>query len=68
MLAAASPRAEHYIDVSDSIDVGMASLRAHAAYLEAMGGGVETEGWLRSSAEQVGTEVGVAHAIAVEMI
>jgi len=68
VLAAASPRSEHYIDVSDSIEVGMASLRAHAAYLEALGGGAETEGWLRSSAAKVGAEVGVAHAIAVEMI
>lgn len=68
VLAAASPRSEHHVDVSDSIEVGMASLRAHARYLEALGGGADTEAFLRSNAERVGAEVGVAHAIAVEMI
>ena len=66
--AAASPLARHYVDVSDSIEVGMASLRAHAAYLEALGGAEQTEGWLRDGAAGVGAEVGVAHAVAVELI
>jgi LmbE family N-acetylglucosaminyl deacetylase len=65
---AASPRAGHYVEVSDTIDVGMASLRAHAAYLEVLGGAEQTETWLRESAAAVGAEVGVAHALAVELI
>lgn len=66
--AAASPRARHFVDVSDTVEVGMASLRAHAAYLEALGGAEETEGWLREGAARVGAEVGVAHAVAMELI
>jgi LmbE family N-acetylglucosaminyl deacetylase len=66
--AAASPLARHFVDVSDTLEVGMASLRAHAAYLEALGGGDDTEAWLRASAASVGAEAGVAHAIVVELI
>ncbi|MGK2947863.1 MAG: PIG-L deacetylase family protein [Acidimicrobiales bacterium] len=66
--AGASPRAGHYVDVSDAIDVGMASLRAHAAYLEALGDTGETETRVRSGAASVGALVGVDHAIAFELI
>jgi hypothetical protein len=46
----------------------MASLRAHAAYFGALGGVDATEGFLREGAARVGAEVGVAHALPVEMI
>jgi len=34
---AASPRAEHAVDVTDTFDDGVASLRAHAAYIAGLG-------------------------------
>ena len=43
VLAASSPRSSHYVDISDTIDVGMASLRAHQAYFDALGGVDGTE-------------------------
>lgn len=68
VLVAGSPLARHYVDVSDSIDVGMASLRAHAAYFDALQGARGTEMFLRMGMARVGAEVGVAHALAVEML
>ena len=68
VLAASSPRSSHYIDVSDTIDIGMASLRAHAAYFGALGGVEATETFLREGAARVGAEVGVAHALPVELL
>jgi LmbE family N-acetylglucosaminyl deacetylase len=68
VLAASSPRSNHYVDISDTIDTGLASLRAHAVYFEALGGSAGTEGFLRAGAERVGAEVGVAHALPVELI
>jgi len=66
--AGGSPEARHYVDVSESIEVGMASLRAHAAYLEALGDHGETETQMRGAAASVGELVGVDHAIAFELI
>jgi len=68
VLAASSPRSGHYVDISDSIDVGMASLRAHKAYFGALGGVEGTETFLREGAARVGAEVGVAHALPVELL
>jgi LmbE family N-acetylglucosaminyl deacetylase len=65
---ASSPRSTHYVDISDTIEVGMASLRAHAAYFDALGGVDATEGFLREGAARVGAEAGVAHALPVELI
>jgi LmbE family N-acetylglucosaminyl deacetylase len=63
-----SPEARHHVDVSDAIDTGMASLRAHAAYLAALDGGDEAEAQMRGAAAAVGALVGVEHAIAMELI
>lgn len=68
VLAASSPLSRHYVDVSDTVELGLASLRAHAAYFEALGGVTQTEGVLRLGMARVGAEVGVAHALAVEML
>jgi len=68
VLAASSPLARHYIDISDTIEQGMASLRCHATYFDALGGVDSTEGFLREGAARVGAEVVVAHALPVELI
>jgi LmbE family N-acetylglucosaminyl deacetylase len=59
--------ARHFVDVSDSIATGVESLRAHAAYLEGLGG-VDPDAMLRGAAAGVGALVGVQHAIAVELL
>jgi LmbE family N-acetylglucosaminyl deacetylase len=68
VLAASSPLARHYVDVADTLAVGIESLRAHRAYIEGLGGGFEAEPFLRGLAEPTGREVGVGAAIAFELI
>jgi LmbE family N-acetylglucosaminyl deacetylase len=64
----ASTEPSHYVDVSDSIDRGVESLRAHAAYLEGLGDGTDPDEFLRGSARAVGEQVGVPYAVAFEVI
>jgi LmbE family N-acetylglucosaminyl deacetylase len=65
----ASTQSTHYVDVSATIDKGVASLREHRAYLEGLGdGGTDPDAMLRGWSAGVGAEVGVAHAVAFEVI
>ena len=68
VLVASSPLSKHFVDISDSIERGMESLRAHAIYFDALGGATGTEAFLRRGAAEVGAAVGVAHALPVELI
>jgi LmbE family N-acetylglucosaminyl deacetylase len=68
VLAGSSPQSGHYVDVTDSIDVGIASLQAHRAYVEGLGTGFDPAGFLRSSSKAVGREVGVGNAVPFELI
>ena len=53
VLVLASPHAGHAVDVEEHFDRGVASLRAHKAYLEALGGSMgDAEGFLRTAAEE----------------
>lgn len=56
----------HAVDVTGSIDRGMASLRAHATYFEVVGG--TPEGFLRESAAELGARQGVAAALPVRRV
>ena len=55
----ASPFATHAVDVTDTIDRGIASLREHEAYLAGLGDGgmSDPEPFLRGMAEQAGAAV-----------
>lgn len=68
VLAASSPRSRHYVDVTDTLDVAIASLEAHRAYIDGLGGWFEAEPFLRQLAEPTGQEVGVGAAVAFELI
>ena len=68
VLVGSSPLSKHFVDISDSIDRGMESLRAHVVYFDALGGSAETEAFLRRGAAAVGAEAGVAAALPVELI
>jgi LmbE family N-acetylglucosaminyl deacetylase len=66
-----SPQATHAVDITDTIDRGVASLQAHRTYLEALGDGTtgtDPDAFLRSSAAQAGPRLGVDLATTFELI
>nr|WP_218566538.1 PIG-L deacetylase family protein [Vallicoccus soli] len=67
-LVAGSPLATHAIDVSATVDAGIASLREHRAYLEGLGDHPMADPeFLRVFLEQAGTRFGGRPALAVEV-
>ncbi len=66
--AANSPGAEHGVDTTDTFDAGVASLAAHAAYIEGLGWeGWDPEEFLEGIARPTGQRMGVAKAAAFEV-
>ena len=66
--AANSPESTHGVDTTDTFDAGVASLEAHAAYIEGLG----WENWdprefLEGFARQTGQRLGVTFAAAFEV-
>ena len=53
----------HYVDVSDHIDRGVASLREHRAYIEGLGNDFDPDGFLRGMAHDAGSAVGCEYAV-----
>ena len=58
----ATSRPTHYVDVTATLDAGVASLQEHAAYLRGLGGAFDPDEFIRGSAASAGASVGVAHA------
>jgi LmbE family N-acetylglucosaminyl deacetylase len=58
----ASNRPTHFTDVSATIDAGIASLRAHRAYLDGLGGDFDPDKLLRDAARATGSIVGCEYA------
>ncbi|MCU0275038.1 MAG: PIG-L family deacetylase [Acidimicrobiales bacterium] len=70
-LFAASPQAAHAVDVTDTIDAGVASLRAHQTYLDALPDGTagkDPEPFLRGMAQGAGAALGVEAAVTFEVV
>jgi LmbE family N-acetylglucosaminyl deacetylase len=66
---AASPQATHAVDVTGTLDRGIASLQAHAAYLAALSGPMaDAEGFLRMIAEMTGHRFGGRLATSFELV
>jgi LmbE family N-acetylglucosaminyl deacetylase len=66
-----SPRATHGVDITDTLDRGIASLQEHRAYLEALPPGTpgtDPDPFLRGMAESAGPRLGVRYAVAFEVI
>lgn len=63
----ASPQATHAVDVTDTFDVGVESLRRHAAYLAGLGD-PDPEEFLRGNAEATGERFGGRLAVAFELL
>jgi LmbE family N-acetylglucosaminyl deacetylase len=66
VLVNASPFATHYVDVTDSLERGIASLECHAAYLAHVG--QDARSWLTSSSGSAGRLVGVPYAATFEVL
>ena len=67
-LVAGSPAAGHAIDVTGFLDLAVASLAEHAAYLDGLGDHrMADPEFVRAMCEQTGESAGVAAAVAVEV-
>lgn len=64
----ASPMASHFVDVTDYLERGIASLAEHRTYLENLEGEFDLVSFLRSNAEQAGQQAGVPLAVTFEVI
>jgi LmbE family N-acetylglucosaminyl deacetylase len=60
---AASQNPTHFVDVTDSIDAGVASLREHRAYIEGLGGDFDPDQFLRDMAGFTGLAAGCEYAV-----
>jgi LmbE family N-acetylglucosaminyl deacetylase len=56
----------HFVDVTDSIDAGIASLREHGAYLGGLGGDFDPDEFLRNMAGYVGMAAGCEYAVGLQ--
>ncbi|EWM63943.1 N-acetylglucosaminylphosphatidylinositol deacetylase [Micromonospora sp. M42] len=66
--AAGSPAARHGVDVTDTFDKGVASLRAHGAYLTGLGdGGFDAEEFLEGMARPAGRRLGARFGATFEV-
>jgi LmbE family N-acetylglucosaminyl deacetylase len=65
---AASPEPTHFVDVTATIDNGLASLREHKAYLDGLGGDFDHIAFLRDLAKQEGEKVGCAFATTFRLL
>jgi LmbE family N-acetylglucosaminyl deacetylase len=63
----ASPTPTHFIDVGDTIEVGIASLREHAAYIEGLGTDFDPDPFLRSNARAAGEVAGCEYAATFQL-
>lgn len=64
-----SPEATHGVDVTDTFDAGVRSLKSHRVYLEHLGGDMASpETFLRSGAASAGERVGVELAASFELV
>jgi LmbE family N-acetylglucosaminyl deacetylase len=65
---AASTEPTHVVDVTGTIDLGVASLQCHRTYLDALGGDFDPDQFLRSGASAVGESAGVDYAVSFELL
>ena len=68
MWAAGSPLSRHAVDTTETFDLGVRSLEAHAAYLRGLGSGdFDPEEFLEGFARQTGNRLGVRFAASFEV-
>jgi len=60
---AASGEPTHFVDVTDTMDAGIASLREHSAYIDGLGRDFDPDEFLRQMAGFVGLAAGCEYAV-----
>ena len=60
---AATGEPTHFVDVTDTIEAGIASLREHQAYLDGLGGDFNPDEFLRNLAGFTGLGAGCEYAV-----
>lgn len=69
VLASGSPETTHAVDVSDFLEIGVASLLEHETYLAGLPGETtDAASWLREQATATGTRIGAEQAVGFELI
>jgi LmbE family N-acetylglucosaminyl deacetylase len=61
----ASSEPTHFVDVTETIDLGVASLREHRAYIEGLGREFDPDDFLKSMAGYVGLGAGCEYAVSM---
>jgi hypothetical protein len=54
----------HFVDVTATIDAGIASLREHQAYIDGLGGDFDPDEFLRNLSGYIGLGAGCEYAVA----
>jgi LmbE family N-acetylglucosaminyl deacetylase len=67
-LISGSPQPTHAVDVTDYLDKGIASLKAHRAYIENLSGNFDPEAFLRQNAASNGKQFRCKYAVAFEVM
>jgi LmbE family N-acetylglucosaminyl deacetylase len=62
-----APQPTHFVDVGATIDVGVASLREHAAYIEGLGTEFDPDAFLRGNARASGEVAGCEYAASFQL-
>jgi LmbE family N-acetylglucosaminyl deacetylase len=62
-----SPVPTHYVDLGDAIELGIASLREHGAYIAGLGYEFDPDAFLRGFARSAGEQVGCEYAATFEV-
>jgi len=68
VLLMGSTEPSHAVDVTDHLQTGIASLRAHKAYLAGLGRAFDPAGFLHESTIPAGHAIGATHAVAFEQL
>ena len=65
--AVGSPQSDSGVDITETFDAGVESLRAHGAYIDGLGwGSFDPAEFLEGMSRATGQRLGVAHAVAFE--
>jgi LmbE family N-acetylglucosaminyl deacetylase len=68
ILVSGSPQATHGVDVTETLQRGVASLKAHEAYLSGLGQSMDPEEFLEAFARATGTQLGTTFAVSFEVL
>lgn len=68
VLLMGSTEPTHAVDVTGHLDAGVASLRAHAAYLTGLGRAFDPDRFLRESTAAAGHAIAAQHGVAFEVL